>query len=319
MKKIETYRRFYNYVLAWQAREIDSLVVLGKPGLGKTWAAKRVLANTPHHWFSARQTPLQIYREICDRPDSPVVFDDVSSLLTDNNIVDMLKNLCENEGVKTLRWGSTTAKLEDRPTSFQCMSPVLILLNRMPARNPDVTAVLDRCHHFEFEPTKPQIIGYMREYFPGDAAIIDMLEELSVMPSVRTLQHARDWAKSTHLDLHEELLHECGVPAEVNVLIDIMARHPEREWCARYVEATGKTERTYRRHRKMADQMLACRRREKACPDVRLDPPPPPRTPSVRAANEVPVGSGQTDMRNPLRDRLGLEPPYRWWTDPERN
>jgi hypothetical protein len=31
------------------------------------------------------------------------------------------------------------------------------------------------------------------------------------------------------------------------------------------------------------------------------------------------VGSGQTDMRNPLRDRLGLEPPYRWWTDPERN
>ena len=108
-------------------------------------------------------------------------------------------------------------------------------------------------------------------------------------------------------------------PEKVNVLIDIMARHPEREWCARYVEATGKTERTYRRHRKMADQMLACRGREKACPDVRLDPPPPPRTPSVRAANEVPVGSGQTDMRNPLRDRLGLEPPYRWWTDPERN
>jgi hypothetical protein len=319
MKKIETYRRFYNYVLAWQAREIDSLVVLGKPGLGKTWAAKRVLANTPHHWFSARQTPLQIYREICDRPDLPVVFDDVSALLTDNSMVDTLKNLCENEGVKTLRWGSTTAKLEDRPTSFQCTSPVIILLNRMPARNPDVAAVLDRCDHFEFEPTKAQVIAYMREYFRDQGAIIDRLEELSVMPSVRTLVRAMRWAKSAHLDLDEELLHECGAPPEVSVLMNIMARHPEREWCARYVEATGKTERTYRRHRKTADQMLACRGREKACPDVRLDPPPPPRTPSVRAANEVPEGSGQTDMRNPLRDRLGLEPPYRWWTDPERN
>lgn len=319
MKNIDTYRRFYNYVLAWQAHEIDCLAVLGKPGLGKTWAVKQVLAHTPHHWFSARQTPLQIYREICDRPDLPVVFDDVSALLTDHNIVDMLKNLCENDGIKTLRWGSTTSKLEGRPTSFECRSPVLVLLNRIPERNPDIAAILDRCHNFEFCPGKPQIIAYMREYFPDDAGIIDVLAEMPVMPSVRTLIHARDWSKSIRLDLYEELLAECGVPAEVNVLLDIMARFSEEKWCAQYIDATGKTDRTYRRHRRLAEQVLGCRKDQEACPAVRLEVPEQPKSPSTDATDKGSALSGQADTRNPLLDHLDIPPRFRWWGDAENN
>ncbi len=59
----------------------------------------------------------------------------------------MPKNLCER-GPATLRWESNTPKLEGKPTSFQYTSPVLILLNTLPAKNPDLLAVLDRRHNF---------------------------------------------------------------------------------------------------------------------------------------------------------------------------
>ena len=103
----------------------------------------------------------------------------------------MLKNLCER-GPATIRWELSTPKLEGRVTSFKCTSPVLILPNTLPAKNPDLLAVLDRCHNFEFLPTKVQVIAYMREYFPNDGKLIDLMEELAVMTSLRTLMKARD-------------------------------------------------------------------------------------------------------------------------------
>ena len=268
MKKIKTYQRFFAFLLAWLDRSIESLVVVGTPGVGKSWAARELLKGRPHHWLSARHTPLQVYNQLCDNPDWPVVFDDVSGMMRDSNFVDMFKNLCE-DGVATVRWGSPAAKLEGRPTSFQCTSPVLILLNKMPCADPDVVAVLDRCHNIEFKPVKSEVIAYMRENFPDDGELIDLLADLAVMPSVRTLIKARQWARSEYLDLHGELPAECGVPEGVAVLIEIMERFPKAEWRDRYMKATGQTDRQFRRNRRAAAEVLACRGTGDGGPNVR--------------------------------------------------
>ena len=189
---------------------------------------------------------------------SPVVFDDISALLTDNNFLDMLKSLCET-GKKSIRWGTTTSKLDVRAKSFNCTSPVLIVLNKIPDKNPDVRAILDRCDTIRFNPTKVEIIKRMREIAPNDSHLIDLIAELPVLPTLRTLVKARQWAQSQHLDLLEELFAECGVPEPVSVLITIMQNHPEAQWCRRYVETTGLTDRTFRRHRAIATELLACR------------------------------------------------------------
>ncbi len=268
MKKIKTYQRFFAFLLAWLDRSIESLVVVGTPGVGKSWAGRELLKGRPHHWFSARQTPLQVYNQLCDNPDWPVVFDDVPALLTDGDFVDMFKNLCV-DGVATVRWGSPTAKLEGRPTSFRCTSPVLILLNKMPYADPDVVAVPDRCHNIEFKPVKSEVIAYMRKYFPGDGELIDLLADLAIMPNIRTLLKARQWARSEYLNLREELLADCGVPEGVALLIEIMERFPKAEWRDRYMKATGQTDRQFRRNRKAAAEVLACRGTEDGCPNVR--------------------------------------------------
>jgi len=257
MRTIETYERFHRHIRAWAAGEVDCLLVAGTPGTGKSHSYQGVLGNRHYHQFSARKSPLRVYCDLYDDPTLPVIFDDISALFKDDNFVDMLKSLCETDR-KIIRWGTTTSKLDGRKCSFVCTSPVLIVLNKIPDRNPDVKAVLDRCDGIRFKPTKAEIIARMREIFPNDGYLIDIMSELPVLPTLRTLVKARRWAQSEHLDLLEELFGECGVPEPIRDLIEIMRAHPEPEWCGRYLSKTGLTDRTYRRHKVLACEVLAC-------------------------------------------------------------
>lgn len=165
-------------------------------------------------------------------------------------------------------WGTSTPLLEGRRQSFEFSGRVLIVLNRMPEEHPDVTAILDRCDCIEFDPPKPAVIARMRDIFPEDDELIDLLAELPVIPSLRTLVKARQWQQSQHLDWREELIAECGVSEGIGILLDIMQSVPESEWLNRFTAATGQTDRSYRRHRKIADQVLACRASEDRCPNA---------------------------------------------------
>lgn len=180
----------------------------------------------------------------------------------------MLKGLCET-GRRVIRWGTTTSKLEGRPQSFVCTAPTLIVLNKLPTRDPDVAAILDRCDAVEFDPTKAEVIARMREVFPDDNELVDQIAELPALPSLRTLVKARQWKKSKHLNLDEELLAECGVPEAVAHLARIIQTVPKSKWCERYRSETGLTERTYRRHRALALQLVACHASPDPCPNVR--------------------------------------------------
>lgn len=267
MRKVTTYDRLHRHVRAWAEREIDCLLILGRPGTGKSHSFRDALADQAHHLFSARKTPIQVYIELHDKPDCPVVFDDVSALLRDHNFLDMLKNLCET-GTRTIRWGTSTPLLQGRANEFVSTAPVLIVLNRMPDENADIRAVFDRCDAIEFDPPKPEVIARMRDVFPADATLIELIAELPVIPSLRTLVKARRWQQSKHLDWRAELVAECGVPEAVNVLLEIMQASPEHEWLGQYLRATGLTERSFRRHRNIAEQVLACRAPQNGCPFV---------------------------------------------------
>lgn len=269
IRKVTTYDRFHRHIAAWVDREIENLLVLGPGGTGKSFAYKSGLGNRPYHAFGGRLTPLQMYLALHDRPDIPVVLDDISALLKQDDFRDLLKGLLET-GRRVVRWGTTTPKLEGRPTQFVCTSSVLIVLNQVPRRDPDLEAILDRCDAIEFVPTKREVIAHMREVFPRAGDLIDLLAGLPVLPSLRTLIKAKQWQSSRHLDLVEELTAECGVPPAVATMITIMERFPESAWCKEYVRQTGLTDRTYRRNKRHAEQILECRRTAKRCPDVRL-------------------------------------------------
>ena len=124
-----------------------------------------------------------------------------------------------------------------------------------------------------FEPTKAEIIARMYELWPDEDELIALLAELPAMPSLRTLEKARRWKRSAHLNLVEELMSECGVPEPVSQLAQIMEAFPEQEWSARYLEQTNLTDRSFHRHQRIAEQLLACRKSPHGCPIVRPSPP----------------------------------------------
>jgi hypothetical protein len=270
---VNRYERYHRHLAAWVDRNVPTLLVMGPPGTGKSCGYRSALGNRPYYVFGGRQSPLQVYMAIHDDPDRPVVLDDIAALLRDDNFRDLLKGLCDT-GERTIRWGTTTGKLQGRANAVVCTCPVLIVINGMPKRDPDLEAILDRCDAIRFEPTKVEIIARMRALWPEDQALIDLLAELPVMPSLRTLDKARRWARSPHLDLMEELLAECGVPEPVVRLVEIMETVPADEWCARYMAVTDLTDRTYRRHRPLAERLLATRKSGEGRPIVRISGAP---------------------------------------------
>ena len=293
IRTVDTYDRFHRHLAAWVAREMLCLLVLGPPGTGKSFGYRSALGNRPYVVFGGRQSPLHVYTTLHDDPDRPVVLDDISSLLRDDLFRDLLKGLMDT-GPRVVRWGTTTSKLQGRPTSFACTCPVLIVLNNMPARDPDLEAILDRVDAIQFEPTKAEIIARMYELWPEDEELIELLAELPTMPSLRTLDKARRWKRSAHLNLIEELLAQCGVPEPVVRLAQIMEAFPEGQWLQQYVVATGGlTDRSYRRHKRIAEQLLACRRSTGGCPIVRPAAPLPVSGGSDGPGDELPRSNGQ--------------------------
>jgi hypothetical protein len=260
IRKVETYERFHRHLASWVDGEVPCLLVLGPPGTGKSCGYRSALGNRLYHPFGGRQSPLHVYMTLHDDPQRPVVLDDISSLLRDDLFRDLLKGLTDT-GPRVIRWGTTTPRLQGRPTSFTCTCPVLMVLNKMPARDPDLEAILDRVDAIRFEPFKREIIDRMYELWPADEDLIELLAELPAMPSLRTIEKARRWKNSSHLNLIEELLAECGVPEPVARLAQIVDSYPEEQWRDQYVTATGLTDRSYRRHKGIAEQLVACRRR----------------------------------------------------------
>lgn len=55
-------------------------------------------------------------------------------------------------------------------------------------------------------------------------------QQMPALPSLRTLDKARRWKRSAHLDLIEELLAECGVPDPVAQLVNIMDSGSGDQW-----------------------------------------------------------------------------------------
>ena len=244
MRIIDNYERMMNHLLAWHEGHIPFLAVIGKPGTGKSKGYEDLLNGQPYNLFKGRTTALQIYLNVYDQRDCPIVFDDVGQLLRNHDCVELMKSLCDSRPQRKVQWNTTTDKLKERDKEFTTSAPVLVVCNPGHSGNEDVKAVLDRADVIEFDPPKKEIIAKLKTY-ATDSEIVELMETLPVLPSLRTYEKALAWKKSPHLDMREELLSECGVQPEVQTLLHIYRTVPERERCQAYMERTGRSQRDY--------------------------------------------------------------------------
>lgn len=146
-------------------KDLNLLVLVSKPGLGKSQAIKEALKGKEYFFQSSHATPLSIYNEIYNHKDSYVVLEDIDSLMESERAVSMLKCLCETTAVKTMHY-RTTSSLLKAPTSYEVTASTLISCNKMNSKDENVKALLSRGLVVYFEPSKQELLKKMREILP---------------------------------------------------------------------------------------------------------------------------------------------------------
>jgi len=134
IQEVATYRDLEGYLKGFRGGHIGLLVLLGRPGTGKTETTRAILGE-------------------------PVVLDDVDNLFRDVKSVSLLKVVCQTVPVKRVEWNSRQSVLdrEKLPTSFETTSRVMIIANEIRKIDANVSAVADRGVVLRFEPDAREV------------------------------------------------------------------------------------------------------------------------------------------------------------------
>lgn len=178
-EEITTYPEFNQVVVApfFQGR-YSSVIVLGRPGLGKSQHFQRPSDETSHWvhgWTKPVQTLIDVYRHRHKR----LVFDDTESLWkTDLGRV-LIRSLTEMVPCKTIQVTTTNNELRNAgiPANFQTSSKCAFLANNFRFGKADeCEAILDRSQVFYFNPTASEVHQAVGEWlWPAAQDIYDFV------------------------------------------------------------------------------------------------------------------------------------------------
>lgn len=155
---LRSYSQMRNVIAAFAAQDskLGFVVVMGDPGIGKTNTFRKEVPDA--FILECTTTPFGLYRELHGHKDSPVlVLDDVDTLAKSPTGLNLLKAVCQTDGVKTVSWHTNAVKQAGLPSSFTTKARVLMFCNTLDGSGPNFEAVLDRAHCFRFQPTAGEV------------------------------------------------------------------------------------------------------------------------------------------------------------------
>jgi hypothetical protein len=273
---LTTYVQLDLYLEKFAQGEFGLLLLLGRPGTGKSESVRRALGassnvndNGDHAgpdvlYIEGHIQPYGLYRDLWEHRDQPVVLDDLDRLHADGNCVRLLKPLCNTERAKRLTWLSNLT-LNDRevPASFVTMSNVILIANEWHTVNPSVRALEDRAIILHFDPSNTELHRRVAEWF-DDSDVYDFIER--ILPSVTELS-MRHYCKGAQLrraglpDWRSSVL-QMILPDPRLALVVALQYEPslesEHARVERFVTSTGCSRATYFRLKARLNGVTAC-------------------------------------------------------------
>jgi hypothetical protein len=153
---VTTYAELQQFVSAFANGKLNTVIIIGAPGLQKS----RIVADTlgTHaHFIRGQTTAYGLYRDLYLHRNAPLVLDDLDCLFADRAAVRLLKCLLETNPVKTVSWQSRATQQDGLPSGFQTRSNVIIITNAWKTLNAHVSALEDRAHVLVFQPTPIEV------------------------------------------------------------------------------------------------------------------------------------------------------------------
>ena len=265
--RLTTYDQLDLYLSKFAASDLGLVLLLGRPGVGKSEAVRRWLGAGPTDtgatdaaegeaasgvlYIEGHVQPFGLYRGLWEHRDQPVVLDDVDKLYADPNCVRLLKPLCNTVAEKRLTWLSrATADGGDVPAAFVTRSRLVLLANEWRTLNANVRALEDRAIVLHFDPPNAEVHRQMGRWF-ADPKVYAFVER--VLPAAGPVS-MRHYCKASQLrraglphwrrDLLQMLLGDPHLACVAAVQVE-PGLASERERVDHFVAQTGASRATY--------------------------------------------------------------------------
>ncbi len=195
MIKISKYSTLRKIIQKFSEGHFDLVIIISRGGLGKTFLAEEILDDKVCE-INSHVTPLGLYQLGYEFKDQLMWFDDIEALFNDDKLVGLMKQFCQTQTLKKIRWmtskGISTEDLKI-PREFKTKSKILLTCNSLRRiRNDSVLALLDRAIQIYFIPSDEEIINYIKSNFKSiDESIITKLtiqKKLSLRDYVKSVQ-----------------------------------------------------------------------------------------------------------------------------------
>jgi hypothetical protein len=258
---IRTYAMLQWFMKAFTEGLLKLLIVVGRPGLSKSAAIKEILKEMSFCYIQGHTTPIQLYMQLFENKNQPVILDDVEGLTENPAGRNLLSNLTQTDDVKRLQWLSSSRILIERgvPMQFATTSRVCLITNRWSGTSKEIQALEDRGHLIYFDPTPDEVHQYVGtwlqesgqdvyDYIGANLHLIDR-------PSCRLYEKALD-RKAAGGDWQEYVLHHCHQTAihVVQRLLEDPSCRTENERVQRAKEEVGISKATFYRYKRELEE-----------------------------------------------------------------
>ena len=246
---LTTYDTLKQYTDAFGDGRISLLVIKGRGATGKSHIVANSVEDSDCLQFNGHATPLSIYLGLHDSPDSLVVFDDVDSLINNKITVSLLKQICEMNKKKTIRYNTTYRIGEGGiPSSFISTNKVCLICNDFKRVGKNIRALLTRAIFIDFWPTNQEILNQLKGFKDLDLEIFSYLKANSkTIGSIHFRIYIKcKELKNADLDWKDYLSKEYKINELDRIaseLIDLPVKERDDAW----VKATGKSVRCLQR------------------------------------------------------------------------
>jgi hypothetical protein len=194
---VRTYAQYEEHVAAFFQGLYHLLIVVGAPGLAKSYSFETRLGETSH-LIRGWTAPLQAFIEAYWHRNKLLVFDDAEVLWKRPGGRVLLRSLCEFKPKKLLQWLSTTRELAKAkvPQSFLTSSKVAIVANRfLFGDSEEQEAILDRAHVIHFDPSPVEVHAKVGDWFYCQDIYDCIGERLHLPSNISARLYVKAWER----------------------------------------------------------------------------------------------------------------------------